>query len=126
MKPVSRSGKPYRWCKEVASRVGLIEFSTDGTTLFATSSEIAWGWKHDVENATASNPRVVISGMGNSFDSHTTYIPLHPNLLIISRGSDGNVDISAASQEPGHAQVTTFDLNNVPDGGYDYTTLNGK
>jgi hypothetical protein len=45
---------------------------------------------------------------------------LHPNLLIISRGSDGNLDDRAAITGSGHSQVKVFDLSHVPQGGYDY------
>jgi len=61
--------------------------------------------------------------MGNT--SHTTRTlhisPLRPNLLLVSRGSNGNIDPSAVATTSGHSQVKVFDLNRVPHGGYDYT-----
>lgn len=63
---------------------------------------------------------------GTTHSTRTLHIsPLHPNLLIISRGSDGNIDASAASIASGHSQVKVFDLENVPSGGYDYTRDGG-
>jgi glucose/arabinose dehydrogenase len=104
-----------------------IEFSTDGKTLYASSTDNAWSWDYDVDNGTISNPRLIVAGMGGTTHStRTLHIsPLHPNLLIISRGSDGNIDASAATTTSGHSQVKVFDLSHVPDGGYQYASDGG-
>ena len=99
-----------------------LEFSPDGTTLYASSSAQAWSWQYDVENATVSKPKLLVSGMNNTDHvTRTLHIsPLYPNLLIISRGSASNIDMVAANIKSGHAQVKVFDLNHVPTGGYDF------
>ena len=104
-----------------------IEFSPDGRTLYASSTDSAWSWDYNVTDATVSNPSLLVAGMGGTTHStRTLHIsPLHPNLLVISRGSDGNIDFSAASISSGHSQVRVFDLNHVPSGGYDYTRDGG-
>ena len=104
-----------------------IEFSVDGGTLYASSSENAWGWKYNADEASVSNPQLIVSGMGGtSHSTRTLHIsPLHPNLLIITRGSDGNIDPSAATTSSGHSQVKVFDLNHVPEGGYTYANDGG-
>jgi glucose/arabinose dehydrogenase len=104
-----------------------IEFSADGITLFASSSNTAWAWDYNVDEASLSNPRIVVTNMsGTTHSTRTLHIsPLYPNLLVISRGSDGNIDPSAASISSGHSQVKVFDLNHVPTGGYEYTTTGG-
>lgn len=45
-----------------------------------------------------------------------------PNMLVVSRGSNANIDPGAADISSGRAQVRAFDMNSVPDGGYDYAT----
>ena len=101
-----------------------IEFSTDGNTLYASSNNSAWAWDYNVDGPNISNPRIIVTGMGGTTHStRTLHIPpLHPNLLVVSRGSDGNIDASAADIASGHSQVKVFDLNHVPSGGYDYTS----
>lgn len=104
-----------------------IEFSADGKTLFASSSNNAWSWTYNVTDASISNEKLLVTNMGDTTHStRTLHIPpLHPNLLVISRGSDGNIDPSAATTTSGHAQVKAFDLDHVPNGGYDYSTEGG-
>jgi glucose/arabinose dehydrogenase len=104
-----------------------IEFSTDGKTLFASSSNDAWSWTYNVTDASISNEKLLVTNMGGTTHStRTLHIPpLHPNLLLISRGSDGNIDPSAATTTSGHSQVKAFDLDHVPSGGYDYSSDGG-
>jgi glucose/arabinose dehydrogenase len=104
-----------------------IEFSPDGTTLYASSSDSAWSWEYNVSDASVVNPRLLVGGMGDTTHSTRTLqiSPLYPNLLMISRGSDGNIDTTAAYASSGHSQVKVFDLNHVPNGGYDYTQDGG-
>jgi glucose/arabinose dehydrogenase len=104
-----------------------IEFSVDGGTLYASSGDNAWSWRYNISDASVSDARLIVSGMGGtSHSTRTLHIsPVHPNLLVVSRGSDGNIDPSAASITSGHSQVKVFDLNKIPDGGYDYTKDGG-
>lgn len=100
-----------------------IEFSPDGQTLYASSANSAWSWSYNATDATVSNPMLLVTNMGGTTHStRTLHIPTsHPNLLVISRGSDGNLDANAALISSGHSQVKVFDLNNVPSDGYDFT-----
>lgn len=104
-----------------------IEFSTDGGTLYASSSNSAWSWEYNAGDATVANPKLTVGGMGGtSHSTRTLHIPpLYPDLLIISRGSDGNIDSSAAFPDSGHSEVKVFNLTNLPIGGYDYTADGG-
>ncbi|KAL9100409.1 MAG: hypothetical protein Q9163_004207, partial [Psora crenata] len=62
--------------------------------------------------------------MGNS--DHTTRTLLISQFadgtLYVSRGSNENIDPAAADITSGRSQIKAFDLNNLPRGGYDYTT----
>lgn len=104
-----------------------IEFSPNGSTLYASSANSAWSWTYNSSDASVSNPKLLVRNMGGTTHStRTLHIsPSRPNLLVISRGSDGNLDASAASISSGHSQVKVFDLNQVPSGGYDYTIDGG-
>jgi len=104
-----------------------IEFSADGNTLYASSVNTAWAWDYNADQVSVSNPRIIVTNMsGTSHSTRTLHIPpLHQNLLVVSRGSNGNLDTSAASISSGHSQVKVFDLTKVPSGGYDYTSEGG-
>lgn len=43
-------------------------------------------------------------------------------LLLVSRGSTSNVDAKAEVLSSGHSQIKAFNLNNITDDGYDFTT----
>ena len=44
------------------------------------------------------------------------------NQLLVSRGSNDNIDPGAAYLSSGRSQIRAFDLSKVPNGGYNYTT----
>jgi glucose/arabinose dehydrogenase len=93
-----------------------IALSKDGKTLYASSSNDVFAWTYD-----ASGPFVgtanqsVVTGMTN--DDHTTRTLLMSNkqdgMLLVSRGSNSNIDIEAESIETGHSQIKAFNMNNV-------------
>jgi len=60
--------------------------------------------------------------MNNS--DHTTRTILYPRTvtgqLVVSRGSGGNLDLTAADVSSGVSQIKSFDLTAVPAGGYNY------
>lgn len=49
---------------------------------------------------------------------------MQPGILVVSRGSDGNVDIETADVNSGRSQIKAFDLNNLTAGSnpYDYAS----
>lgn len=68
---------------------------------------------------TLSNQRKIVTGMDNGHVTRTLLVSQkHPNLLIVSRGSLGNLDTTAT---PAHASVKVFDWKKVPSSnGYNY------
>jgi glucose/arabinose dehydrogenase len=101
-----------------------IQFSSDSRILYASSSDQAWSWEYNATDASVSNPKLLVSGMNNPDHSTRTLqiSPLNPNLLIVSRGSNQNIDLEAGDIDTGRSQVKVFNLSSVPEGGYDFTT----
>jgi len=104
-----------------------IEFSVDGTTLYASSSQNVFAWNYNITTGAVSNVTTIVTGMGEtSHSTRTLHIPpLHPNLLVVTRGSNGNIDPSAATPDSGHSQAKVFDLTTIPEGGHDFNTGGG-
>ncbi|KKY25735.1 putative soluble quinoprotein glucose dehydrogenase [Phaeomoniella chlamydospora] len=84
-----------------------IALSSNGSVLFASSSEAAYSWDYDSSTMSATNNRTLVTV---------------PSMLLISRGSTSNVDLEAADITSGHSQIKAFNLNNLTSGSYDYNT----
>ena len=100
-----------------------IEMSPDGDTLYASSSDEVFSWDYSASNQrTTSDPVTLVTKMSNS--DHTTRTLLLsrqvPGLLVVSRGSDSNVDKESNDITSGHAQVKAFNLNNVTSDPYKF------
>ncbi|RMD43930.1 hypothetical protein DV735_g1239, partial [Chaetothyriales sp. CBS 134920] len=98
-----------------------IEISSDGSTLFASSSSTAYSWRYNARALSATDRQELVVNMDGS--GHTTRTLLLsrsvPGMIVISRGSVENLDLQAASVGSGIAQVKAFDLTNLT-GSYDY------
>jgi glucose/arabinose dehydrogenase len=92
--------------------------SSDGTVLYASSMNSAWSWKYDAAAQSASGQRSLVGGMAGS-DHVTRTLLLSEkvkDMLIISRGSDSNVDLIAADISSGHSQIRAFNISELTDG----------
>ncbi|KAH9216469.1 hypothetical protein DL95DRAFT_496648 [Leptodontidium sp. 2 PMI_412] len=102
-----------------------IYLSPNGTTLYASSPTTVWSWMYDPASGNISgSPSVLVTGMVNSGHiTRTLIVPPHaPNLLLVSHGSNGNVDAAAVNPATARAVVKVFDLSALPRGGYNYVT----
>jgi hypothetical protein len=102
-----------------------IYLSPDGLTLYASSITTVWKWTYNPTDATISgSSTVLVTGMSNGgHATRTLTIPKNnPNLLVVSCGSNGNLDIPATDMATARAVVKVFDLNSVPNGGYNYVS----
>jgi glucose/arabinose dehydrogenase len=84
-----------------------------------------WSWTYNPNNATISgNSIVLVKGMSNGgHATRTLSIPKNnPGLLVVSVGSNGNLDIPSGDVATGRAIVKVFNLTSVPSGGYNYVT----
>lgn len=104
-----------------------IVLSQDGNSLFASSATSVFAWSYDSATMTVSgNSRTVITKMDNKgYVTRTLVIPpKHPDLLIVSHGSNDNFDYGAADMKTGRSCVKVFDTTTKTSGGYDYGLRN--
>ena len=95
--------------------------STDGSTLYASTTEDAFAWDYDSSTRRVSNRRTLVTAMQGSDHSTRTLLLTSNGWLVVSRGSFSNIDFAAASLDTGHSQVRAFNLNNRT-GTYQYST----
>jgi len=101
---------------------GII-LTPDSKTLYASSSTTVWKWTYDPVAATISgSSTVVVSGMYNGGHvTRTLSIPKNkPDLLVVSHGSNGNLDMPTQNIAAARAAVKVFNVSTVPSGGYNY------
>ena len=94
-----------------------IALSGDGMTLYASSAEAVFSWPYDAAKSTASgNGRNIINITGTSDGDHITrtllFAKKQKNTLIVSRGSDSNVDMASLDLTTGHCQIKSFAVQN--------------
>jgi glucose/arabinose dehydrogenase len=102
-----------------------IVLSQDGKTLYASSATQVYAWDYDTTTSSVGNSsRIVITGMDNK--GHVTRTltipPKHPNLLIVSHGSNDNFDYEAGNIETGRSCIKAFDVTRTPTDGYNYAS----
>jgi len=114
--------------KTVISQVTLnhgIVLSKDGKTLYASSATQVYAWNYDATTMTVGNSsRIVVSGMDSK--GHVTRTlavpPNNPNLLIVSHGSNDNLDYDSGNVKVGRSCVKAFDTTKIPTNGYKYAS----
>lgn len=99
-----------------------IELSSDGKTLYASSTEYVYSWVYDpMTGKNTSEPTILVGNMTTS--DHTTRTLLlskkAPGMLIVTRGSTSNIDTEAEDISTGHSQIKVFNLMNMT-GPYDF------
>jgi len=97
----------------------------NGTTLYASSMTTVWERTYDPKAiAVGSTKTVVVAGMYNGGHPTRTLIisPNHPNLLVVSHGSNDNFDFPSGNVNVARANIKVFDMDAVPTGGYNYVT----
>jgi glucose/arabinose dehydrogenase len=101
-----------------------LALSPDGKTLYVSAAPTAWSYTYDPVTMTATNQQVVVKGMNpGGHNTRTLAVPPNnPNLLIVSLGSQGNIDVPTVQKETGRAIVKVFDMSKTPAGGWTYNT----
>ncbi|KAF2872359.1 cellobiose dehydrogenase-like protein [Massariosphaeria phaeospora] len=102
-----------------------IALSQDGKSLYASSATTVFAFDYD--SATMSingSSRAVVTGMDNR--GHVTRTltipPKHPNLLIVSHGSNDNFDFESGNMKVGRSSIKAYDMTQVPTDGYNYAS----
>jgi glucose/arabinose dehydrogenase len=116
----------FETSKVIISRQNLnhgIVLSLDGKTLYASSATSVYAWTYDASTMSVSeNSTTILSGMDSK--GHVTRTltipPKHPNLLLISHGSNDNFDYGAGDIKTGRSCVKVFDTMKIPTDGYNY------
>ncbi|PVH98563.1 Auxilliary activities family 12 protein [Periconia macrospinosa] len=102
-----------------------IALSPDGKTLYASSMTQAYSWPYDAAAATVGTRTTIMTGMVNG-GSHLTRTlavrPDQPNLLVVSHGSNSNIDTATSNPSTGRAIIKVFDLSKIPSGGFKYAS----
>lgn len=101
-----------------------LTLTPDGTTLYASSQTQAWSWTYDPVAMTTTNQKTVLTGISQGIHSTRTILvsPKNPNLVIVSVGSNQNIDPATTSPSSGRSIVKVFDMSQVPASGYSYNT----
>ena len=103
-----------------------IALSGDGKTLFVSSAESVYAYPYDAETGSVGDAKHLINGMKQTDHvSRTLLVPRHnSDLLLVSRGSNDNIDKETADIKSGRSQLRTFKIADlVKDGAetVDYT-----
>jgi glucose/arabinose dehydrogenase len=101
-----------------------IELTPDGSQLVVSSMSTVWRYDYDAETQSVSMPKVLVKGMyEGGHPTRTTVIPpATPHLLLVSLGSNTNMDWESRDKWVGRSLVKVFDISTTPDGGYDYNS----
>ncbi|VUC28846.1 unnamed protein product [Clonostachys rosea] len=93
-----------------------VALSADGSAIYVSTSDqvLSWGYNSTSVQVTGTS-RTLVKGMDSS--GHTTRTLLvsqkQPGLLLVSRGSDGNVDMGTLEIDSGRSQIRSFNLSLV-------------
>lgn len=122
---VKVAGDVQRVIEDVSLNHG-IALSEDGRTLYASSHSNVWAWDYDAsQGRNTSNPRSIVQGMGDD-EGHTTRTLLLsqkvPDLLLVSRGSVGNIDLQTLDVTTGVSTIKAFNVTNATDTGHDHAS----
>ncbi|KAI0114402.1 soluble quino protein glucose dehydrogenase [Nemania sp. FL0031] len=99
--------------------------SAAGEILYASSASSVFSWSYDPTTGNIGRgPGLVISGMATS--GHVTRTlaipPHHSDLLVVSHGSNANIDQNASNPRTARAIVKVFNISSVPTGGYNFAS----
>ncbi|KAF3358784.1 Magnesium transporter NIPA2 [Verticillium dahliae VDG1] len=93
-----------------------IALSNDGRTLYASTPDKVFAWVYDATNGKVSEKnKTVIKDMYNAGHTSRTLLVSDkaPGLLVVSRGSEGNVDAMALRRASGRSQLRVFNVTSI-------------
>ncbi|KAL2069968.1 hypothetical protein VTL71DRAFT_14648 [Oculimacula yallundae] len=102
-----------------------LELTADGKTLFVSSQASVFAFSYDAVAGTVGAKKAVITNMGISFAYHTTRtlrIPKSkPDVLLVQRGSSGNIDSPTTGIDSGRSQTRIFNIASILTTPVDYS-----
>ncbi|KAH6610669.1 hypothetical protein Trco_000689 [Trichoderma cornu-damae] len=125
-------------CLTVASSTTLIAdenlnhglaLSGDGRTIYVSSASSVFSFAYNSQaiSVDLSSNLTLVANMSNS--DHTTRTLLvskkHPDILLVSRGSNANVDPDAGDVSSGHSQIRSYNVTEVGPGDSPHGFLDG-
>ncbi|CAI6240726.1 unnamed protein product [Periconia digitata] len=93
-----------------------LELSEDGRTLFASSEESVLAWQYDpATGRNTSGPRTIVNRMtGDGHTSRTLLLSrVTPGQLLVSRGSQSNLDVAALDISTGISTIKSYNLTDT-------------
>ena len=94
-----------------------LALSPDGTMLYASSMTHVYAWPYDAKTMkTTGEGKSIITGFGlKGGHSTRTLLALEksPGILIVSRGSVGNLDPDARTVSSGSSQIRAFNVSDI-------------
>ncbi|KAI1388118.1 soluble quino protein glucose dehydrogenase [Hypoxylon trugodes] len=92
-----------------------IAFSQDGKTLFVSNMASVFAYPYDAEAGTVGTKKTLIEGMrSGGHITRTLLTPASaPDILVVSRGSDGNIDNTTTDVEAGKSIIKTFSITEL-------------
>ena len=100
----------------------------DGKTLYASTPDVAYSWSYDAKNGSVGSSDTVIENMsGTDHTTRTLYFSeKYPEVLLVSRGSQSNVDNGSKNLQSGHSQIRAFNLTELESKKKPFDFLDGK
>lgn len=102
-----------------------IALTPDGKKLFVSSLTTVWSWDYDGTTGTVSNKKEVIRNMRNGgfHPTRTLLVPKNnPDVLLVQRGSQDNVDAAAAQESTSRSMIKIFNIADIQASAKDYST----
>jgi len=92
-----------------------LTLSPDGNTLFVSSVDMVYAHAYNASAGTTSAGQILIKNMANGGHSTRTLLisKSNPDLLLVSRGSDGNIDPLAGNISTGHSTIKYFRISEI-------------
>lgn len=111
-------------CLKISQKVDVVQnanlthgitLSSDGKTLYASSVEEVLSWPYDATRGSASGIGSNVIDIAHSSDGdHITrtllFAKKQKNTLIVSRGSQSNLDFDSLNLTTGHCQIKSFNV----------------
>ncbi|KAF2262210.1 soluble quino protein glucose dehydrogenase [Lojkania enalia] len=112
--------------KQLINERGLnhgIDLSADGKTLFVSSITTVWSYPYDAAAGTVGARKTLVTGMSPSgHATRTVYVSKKvPDLLVVSVGSNSNIDSATSQISSGRSQLRIFNITQVSQASMAYT-----